>query len=152
TEVNSILSNKSVCCTNIFTLDVSEEHVAQLPMRAPMPSCSGSPTGSRFQRKIPGGRFDRLFGVVFGGTGAAARFLGVSAMQVWRWRHSPHLPDWVAEALADRVQKTIEQAHEAQDDLRRYRAEPPKPPRRLTGCCAEYERRLKKMPQTGRPG
>jgi hypothetical protein len=107
-----------------------------------------SPTGSRFQRKIPGGRFDPLFRVVFGGTGAAARFLRVSQMQVWRWRHSADLPDWVAVILTDRVQETVEVAHQVQDDLRRYHSGPPKPPRRLTGCCAGYGRKLKKIPRT----
>jgi hypothetical protein len=33
-----------------------------------------SVTSSRFQRKIPGGRHDPLFKVVFGTTGEAARF------------------------------------------------------------------------------
>jgi hypothetical protein len=42
----------------------------------------------------------------------------------------------------------VEQVHEAQDDLRRYRAQPPKPPRKLSGCCAGYGRKLKKIPQS----
>jgi hypothetical protein len=107
-----------------------------------------SVTSSRFQRKIPGGRFDPLFKAVFGTSGAAARYLGVNRMRIWRWRHGAELPDWVAQALSDRVQRVIEQAHQAQDDLRRYRAEPSKPTRRLSGCCAGYERKLKRMPRT----
>jgi hypothetical protein len=54
----------------------------------------------------------------------------------------------VADVLTDLVQKTVEQVHQAQDDLRRYRAEPPKPPRKLSGCCAGYGRKLKKIPRT----
>jgi hypothetical protein len=108
--------------------------------------CSNSVTSSRFQRKIPSGRHDLLFRVVFGSAGAAAKYLGVSKMQIWRWRHSPHLPDRVASILTDLVQKRVEQAHEAQDDLRRYRAEPPKPPRKLSGCCAGYGRKISRAP------
>ena len=113
-----------------------------------MTPCADSITSSRFQPKIPPGRHDLLFRVVFGGTGAAARSLGVSDMQVWRWRHDAPLPDWVAETLTDRVQKVVERVHQAQDDLRRYRAEPPKPPRKLSGCCAGLYRRPKRMPRT----
>jgi hypothetical protein len=132
----------------MFTLCINKEHVAQLPTSTQMTPRPGFKTPSRFQRKIPGGRFDLLFGVVFGGTGAAARILGVSHTQIWRWRHSPDLPDWVAEILTDRVQKAVEQVHAAQDDLRRYRAQPPKPPRKLSGCCAGRYRRAKRMPRT----
>jgi hypothetical protein len=105
-----------------------------------MLSRSESVTPPRFQRKNHGGRFDRLFGVVFGTTGAAARRLSVNRMRIWRWRHSADLPDWVAEILTDLVQRRVEEAHEVQDDLRRYREMSPKPLRRLTGCCAGYGR------------
>jgi hypothetical protein len=113
-----------------------------------MPSRSEPVTSWGFQRKIPGGPHDRLFRVVFGTTGAAARFLGVNCMRVWRWRHGADLPDWVAEELTDLAQRRVEQAHEVQDDLRRYRSEPPKPPRKLSGCCAGLYRRAKRIPRT----
>jgi hypothetical protein len=113
-----------------------------------MSSRSESVIPSRFQRKLPPGRHDQLFKAVFGTTGAAARYLGVSRMQIGRYRRDAHLPDWVADVLTDLVQKTIEQAHQAQDDLRRYRSEPPKPPRRLSGCCAGYDRKPKRTPRT----
>jgi hypothetical protein len=112
-----------------------------------MRPCSKSVTPSRFQRKLPGGRHDRLFRFLFGGDGAAARFLGVNRMRVWRWRHGADLPDWVAELLTHQAQKAVEQAHEVQDDLRHYRAEPTKPPQ-LSGCCAGYGRKLKTIPRT----
>jgi hypothetical protein len=113
-----------------------------------MTSRSDFVTLSRFQRKIPGGRFDLAFRVAWGSDAEAARFLKVSRMSPWRWRHGRHIPNWVAEVLTDLLQKRVEQAHEAQDDLRRYRAEPPKPPRKLSGCCAGRYRRAKRIPRT----
>jgi hypothetical protein len=69
--------------------------------------------------------------------------LKVTPMTIWRWRHSRHIPNWVADVLTGKLQKRVEQAHEAQDDLRRYRAEPPKPLRALSGCCVGFYRRSK---------
>ena len=118
-------------------------------MSTRMTSSSGPATSSHFQRKLPGGRHDLLFKVVFGSDAKAAKYLKVSRMTVWRWRHDrAPLPDWVTEILTDRVQKRVEQVHEAQDDLRRYRAQPPKPPRKLSGCCAGRHRRAKTIPRT----
>jgi hypothetical protein len=88
---------------------------------------------------LAGGRFDLLFKVVFGSDAAAARYLGVSRMTVWRWRHdrSP-LPKSVADILSDMVQDKVRDAHAAQNELRYFLAEPPKPPRPFSGCCAGY--------------
>jgi len=91
----------------------------------------------RFQRRLPGGRYDLVFRVAFGSDATAARSLRRSKMTIWRWRHdrSP-LPTWVADVLDGLVQKKVEQAHEAQTQLRYFRQLPPKPPRPLSGCCA----------------
>ena len=85
-----------------------------------------SVTSSRFERRVPAGRHDRVFEVVFGSNAAAARFFSVSKMQVWRWRHdrSP-LPEPVIRALPDLLQKKVAEAHEAQQDFRFFLAEPP---------------------------
>ena len=108
-----------------------------------MPSWSkpvtSSQNSSRFQRRHPEGRHDLIFKVAFGSDAAAARSLRRSKMTIWRWRHdrSP-LPKWVVSVLDLLVQTRVEQAHEAQAQLRYFRQLPPKPPRRLTGCCARY--------------
>ena len=102
-------------------------------------------TSSRFERRAPPGRHDLLFRVVFGSDGAAARHYRITRMTVWRWRHdrSP-LPRSVSDDLASLVQKKVEEAHLAQNELKYYLAEPPKPPRKLSGCCARYARREKR--------
>jgi hypothetical protein len=107
-----------------------------------MRSSSGGVTPSKFERRLPAGQHDLLFKVVFGSDAKAARALGVSTMQVWRWRHdrSP-LPRHVAEQLVDRVQFRVLEAHEAQNQLRYFLELPPKPPRPLSGVCAGYYRK-----------
>jgi len=70
-------------------------------------------------------------------------------MTVWRWRHDrAPLLKWVADILADRIQTRVEEAHEAQKQLNDFRALPPKPPRKLSGCCAGLNRRTKRLPVT----
>src|SRR5262245_46797647 len=99
-------------------------------------------TRSRFARRLPGGRHDLLFRVVFGSDAVAASFFRVSKMTIWRWRHDrAPLPKWVAGALPDLVQEKVAEAHMAQEELRYFLALPPKPPRPLSGCCAGYARR-----------
>src|SRR5262245_30397856 len=107
-----------------------------------MPSRFDSVTSSRFERRVPAGRHDLLFKVVFGSDAAAARYFKVSRMQVWRWRHdrSP-LPRLVADALASLVQDRVTEAHLAQTELNYFLREPQKPPRKLSGCCAGRHRR-----------
>jgi hypothetical protein len=108
-------------------------------------------TPSRFKRRLPGGRHDFVFEVVFGSDAAAARHFGVSRMAVWRWRHdrSP-LPEWVKKAIPDLLQARVAQSHQAQQDFRYFLLEPPKPPRPLSGCCAGFHRRVKKWPMTAK--
>jgi hypothetical protein len=108
-----------------------------------------SVTSSRFERQLRAGQHDLLFKVVFGSDAKAGRALGVSRMQVWRWRHdrSP-LPEWALDILDDLVQSKVVEAHEAQNELRDFRSHPPRPPRKLTGCCAGRHRRAKKLPVT----
>jgi hypothetical protein len=109
---------------------------------------SGSATSSRFQRRLPAGRHNLAFKVAFGGDGKAAQAFKVSRMTIWRWRHDrAPLPKWVADILSDLVHNKVLEAHEAQDQLRNFLREPPKP-RPLSGCCAGRYRRPKRMPRT----
>jgi hypothetical protein len=91
-----------------------------------MPSCFGSVTASRFERRVAAGRHDLVFEVVFGSDACAARCLGVSRMTVWRWRHdrSP-LPVPVLNALSRLLQQKVVRAHEAQQQFRSFLCEPP---------------------------
>jgi len=106
-----------------------------------MLSCSEPVTTSHFERRLPAGRHDLVFKVAFGSDAAAARALRVSRMTVWRWRHDrTPLPRWLVEALPDRIQSKVTEAHLAQTELGHFLALPPKPPRKLSGCCAMYRR------------
>jgi hypothetical protein len=82
-----------------------------------------------------------VFKVAFGSDAAAARFFRVSKMTIWRWRHdrSP-LPESVSKILPDLLHAKVAEAHEAQQDFRYFLQEPPKPPRKLSGCCAGRQR------------
>jgi Homeodomain-like domain len=85
-----------------------------------------SVTPSRFERRIPAGRHDLVFKVVFGSDAAAARALGVSRMTVWRWRHDrAPLPVFLLNVLPDLLQSKVAEAHEAQQDFRYFLAEGP---------------------------
>jgi hypothetical protein len=107
-----------------------------------MPSSFGSVTSSRFQRRLPGGKHDLVFKVVFGSDAVAARFFRVSRMTVWRWRHDrTPLPEWVVNAVPNLIQSKVAEAHTAQNELRYYLALPPRPPRPLSGCCTGLHRR-----------
>jgi hypothetical protein len=91
-----------------------------------MPSRSGLVTSRRFERRVAPGRHDHVFKVVFGSYAAAARRLGVSKMQVWRWCHDrSSLPEPVLRLLPDLLQDKVVEAHRAQQDFRYYLAEPP---------------------------
>src|SRR4030088_126318 len=107
-----------------------------------MPLSSEPATSSRFERRLPGGRHDFIFKVVFGNDAVAARHLRVSRMTVWRWRHDrAPLPTCIADILADLVQTRVADAHQAQTELRDFRREPSKPPPPLSGCCTGYLRK-----------
>jgi hypothetical protein len=99
---------------------------------------------SRFERRLPPGRLEPVFKEAFGTYGAAARHLKVSRQTIARWRRQkPHPPRWVLDELTGIIQKRVEAVHFAQNELKYYMAEPPKPPRKLSGCCAGYERNVK---------
>jgi hypothetical protein len=112
-----------------------------------MPSSSEPATRPRrFERRVPGGRHDLIFRVVFGGNAAAARYFRVSPMAVWRWRHDrAPLPEYVVKALQSLVHSKVAEAHQAQQELRYFLALPPRPPRALSGCCWGYIRRPKSL-------
>jgi hypothetical protein len=114
-----------------------------------MRSSFGTATSSRFARRLPGGRHDLLFKVVFGGDAAAARFFRVSKMTIWRWRHDKApLPKRVIDALPELLQQRVAETHLAQTEFKCFLREPPKPLRTLSGCCAGRHRKIKKMPRT----
>ena len=94
-----------------------------------MQESSGTVTLSRFQRRLPAGRHDLVFKVVFGSYAAAARFFRVSRMSVWRWCHdrSP-LPEFVVRTLPNLLQAKVTEAHEAQQEFRGFLVEPPSGP------------------------
>jgi hypothetical protein len=63
-------------------------------------------------------------------------------MTIWRWRHDKApLPDWVSKILPDLIQEKVAEAHQAQSELKYYLAQPPRPPRKLSGCTARYQRK-----------
>lgn len=114
-----------------------------------MPSCFGSVTPSRFERRIPVGKHDSIFKVAFGSDGTAARFFGVSRMTVWRWRHDrTPLPKWALKAIPELIQAKVAEAHAAQNELRDILALAAKPPRPLSGCCTGLRRKARRIPVT----
>jgi hypothetical protein len=116
--------------------------IAQPPYNVLMPQRSQCVTRSYFERRLPGGQYDLAFKVAFGTNGAAARALRLSKMQIWRYRHDrAPLPSWVFDILVDRVQAKVADACDARQHLNYVSQLPPKPPRRLTGCCEGYARR-----------
>ena len=111
-----------------------------------MQPSDGTITSSRFERRLPGGQHKPAFKLAFGSFGAAARALHVSRTTIWRWCHdlSP-LPGYVAETLADVIQNKILEVHAAKNHLRDFLALPEKLPRPLSGACAGYSRKPKKI-------
>jgi hypothetical protein len=91
-----------------------------------MPSRFDYVTPSRFERRLPAGRHDLVFKVVFGSDAAAARFFGVSKMTVWRWCHDRcPLPEDAIRAMPGLLQDRVAAAHAAQAEFRNFLAEPP---------------------------
>jgi hypothetical protein len=125
------------------------EQAAQTPRAVSMQSRSSSVTRSRFERRVARGRHDLAFKVALGSDAAVGRYFGVSRMQAWRWRHDrASLPELVIKALPDLIQTKVAEAHLAQTEFVQLLREPPRPPRPLSGCCAGYGRKLKKIPRT----
>jgi hypothetical protein len=109
-----------------------------------MLSRSNSVTSPRFERRLPLGRLEPIFKAAFGTFGKAAAHLGVTRQTIAHWaRLAPPPPGWVLEALKGPVQKKVEEAHAAQFELNLLLKQPPKPPRKLSGCCARYARTVK---------
>src|SRR5262249_2437402 len=111
-----------------------------------MRASDGTVTTSRFERRLPGGQHKPAFKLAFGSFGAAARALHVSRTTIWRWCHdlSPLLRH-VAETLADIVRDKVLDAHAVQNHLRDFFALPERLPRPLSGACAGYSRKPKKI-------
>ncbi len=133
----------------IATIMYNSARIAKVPWAEIMPSRYAFVTSSRFQRRVPAGRHDRLFRLVFGSDAVAARFFSVSRMTVWRWRHDRiPLPSYVTKILPDLIQDKVTEAHLAQTEFGNFLREPPRPPRPLSGCCAGRHRKPKRMPRT----
>src|SRR5262245_2116098 len=108
-------------------------------------SCTKTVTSTRFERRLPPGRLEPVFREAFGTFGKAACRLRVTRQTIARWaRLTPPPPRWVLDELKDIIQKRVEAVHFAQNELKYYMAEPPRPPRKLSGCCAGYQRREKR--------
>jgi hypothetical protein len=98
-------------------------------------------TPSRFERRLPPGRLEEPFKKAYGTFGKAAHRLGVTRQTIARWaRLTPPPPRLVAETMKALLQRNVEAAHEAQNELNYYLAESHRPPRKLSGCCARFER------------
>jgi hypothetical protein len=107
-----------------------------------MTSCSEAVTPSRFERRAPPGRLEPIFKTAFGTFGKAAVHFEVTRQTIARWaRLAPPPPGWVLDALTGHIQKKVEEAHAAQFELNLLLKQPPKPPRKLSGCCAGYQRK-----------
>jgi hypothetical protein len=66
-------------------------------------------------------------------------------MQIWRYRHDKApLPRGLADLLAQIIRDRVIEAHLAETQLNDFRREPPRPPPKLSGCCAGYHRRAGK--------
>jgi hypothetical protein len=91
-----------------------------------MRSSFGPVTSSRFKRRVPAGRHDLVFKVVFGSNAAAARFFHVSKMTIWRWCHDRGpLPEFVVRALPNLLQDKVAEAHQAQQEFGSFLAQMP---------------------------
>jgi hypothetical protein len=122
-----------------------ERRALQPPGDQSMPSSFEPVTRSCFERRMPDGKLDLIFKVAFGIDAAAARYLRVSRMSIWRWRHDrAPIPAWVMKVLSDRLRDKVAEAQAAQGKLQYMQALPPKPHRPLSGCCAGLHRKIKK--------
>ena len=84
-----------------------------------MPLRSESVTSSRFQRRLPGGKLDRVFKPL-GTDAGVARQLLVSKMSVWRWRNGrAPLPEWVSDILLEKDAEEACGARHARSEGRR---------------------------------
>jgi hypothetical protein len=94
---------------------------------------------------LPPGKLEPVFKVAFGTFGKAAAHFKVSRQTIARWaRLRPPPPRWVLDALVDPVQEKVSAAHAAQFELNIQLKLPPRPPRKLSGCCARYQPREKR--------
>jgi hypothetical protein len=101
-------------------------------------------TPSPFERRSPPTELELVFKTAFGTLGKAAAYFGFSRQTIGRWtRLKPPPPPWVLDALKEPVHKKVHQAHAAQDYLNLLMRQPSRPPRKLSGCCARYERTVK---------
>ena len=98
-----------------------------------------------------------MFQVAFGSDAAAAKFLRVSRMAVWRWRHDKApLPPWLVKILPDLLQSQVAEAHLAQTEFGistpsrqghpdRSRAVRRAPSQSVQGSCSQREKRSRRL-------
>jgi hypothetical protein len=109
-----------------------------------MAACPKNETPSPFERRSPRGELEDAFKFAFGTFGKAARHFDVTPRTIARWaRLFPFPPSHVLDVLSDRVQKKIGRGGEIRMELNLIIQRPPRPPRKLSGCCARYERTVK---------
>jgi hypothetical protein len=107
-----------------------------------MAACPKSKTPSRFERILPPGELEDAFKFAFGTFGKAGAYFHVTPRTIARWaRLSPFPPRHVLDVLKNLVQKKIGKGGEIRVDLNLIMQRPARPPRKLTGCTARYERR-----------
>jgi hypothetical protein len=124
----------------------SSARSAQAAIWSEMRAKDGTVTTSRFERRLPGGQHKSAFKLAFGTFGAAARSLGVCRTTIYRWSHDlTPLPRSVGETLADVIQNKVLEVQAAKNHLRDFLALPEKLPRQLSGACAGYSRKPKKI-------
>jgi hypothetical protein len=145
-ELDGVHRRNVIDFSRVLSIRNSAARTARPGLWTKMRARDGSVRSSRFERLLPGGQHKLAFRIAFGTYGAAARALHVSRMTIWRWCHdlSP-LPRYVAEILGDLIQNKVLEVHAAQNHLRDFLTLPEKPPRPLSGACAGYSRKPKKI-------
>jgi hypothetical protein len=108
-----------------------------------MASCPKNMTPPRFERRLAPGELEATFKFVFGTFGKAAKHFRVAPRTIARWaRLSPFPPPYVMDVLNDLFQKKMSNAGDVRNEFNLIRQRPARPQRKLSGCCARYERNV----------